>query len=123
MAEPTPTDLLEACIARVWNEHDGDRRLAAIADIYHIEATIYEPARAVTGHGAISDVVGGVLADMPPGFRFEISGPALGHHGVAVARWHGGPPGETIVSGADTVRVLDGKIHEHWFFFDPAPAG
>lgn len=120
MAEPTPTELLEASIARVWNERDDARRLVAIDEIYHRDARIYEPERSVTGHQAISDVVAGVLADMPPGFRFEVVGPTLGHHGVAVTRWHGGPPGETIVSGADTARVVDGKIHEHWFFFDPA---
>lgn len=117
MAEAS--DLLEASIARVWNEHDDARRLAAIDELYHPDATIYEPERAVTGHRAISDVVAGVLADMPPGFRFEVSGPALGHHGMATARWHGGPPGEVIVSGADAARIKDGMIHEHWFFFDP----
>lgn len=120
MADPTVTELLDASIARVWNEHDADRRLAAIGEIYHAEAIIYEPARAVTGHDAISDVVGGVLADMPPGFRFDIDGATLGHHGVAITRWHGGPPGQIIVRGADTARIVDGKIHEHWFFFDPA---
>ena len=117
MAEAS--DLLEASIARVWNEHDDARRLAAIDELYHPDATIYEPERAVTGHRAISDVVAGVLADMPPGFRFEVSGLALGHHGMATARWHGGPPGEVIVSGADAARIKDGMIHEHWFFFDP----
>lgn len=119
MTDPIETGLLEAAIARVWNEHDDARRLAAIRDIYHPQAAIYEPERTVTGHQAISDIVRNVLADMPPDFRFEVTGPALGHHGVAVARWHGGPPGEIIVSGADAARVKDGQIHEHWFFFDP----
>jgi len=112
-------DLLHASIERVWNERDDRVRLAAIGEIYHSEATIYEPARAVTGHQAISDVVAGVLADMPPGFRFEIDGPDLGHHGVATARWKGGPPGEVIVSGVDVAREKDGKIIEHYFFFNP----
>ena len=120
MAEPTPTDLLEAAIARVWNERDDTVRLASIDELYHPEARIYEPERSVTGHAAISDIVAHVLADMPPGFRFEVVGQALGHHGVAVARWRGGPPGETTVTGADSARIVDGKIHEHWFFFDPA---
>jgi hypothetical protein len=120
MGERTVTELLEASIARVWNERDDAVRLAAIDDIYHLEARIYEPERVVTGHDAISQVVAGLLADMPPGFRFEVTGPTLGHHGVAVTRWHGGPPGQVIVSGADAARMVDGKIHEHWFFFDPA---
>ena len=120
MTEPIATELLEAAIARVWNEHDGEKRLAAIDEIYHAAARIHEPERTVTGHAAISDVVAGVLADMPPGFRFEVTGPTLGHHGVAVARWQGGTPGQVIVSGADVARIEDGKIHEHWFFFNPA---
>src|SRR5205823_236494 len=103
-----------------WNERDGARRLAAMADIYAPDAVIYEPDRRVTGHAAISDVVGGVLADMPPDFRFEVTGPTLGHHGVAVTRWHGGSPGKPMVSGTDAARVADGRIQEHWFFFDPA---
>ncbi|WP_277967657.1 nuclear transport factor 2 family protein [Sphingomonas echinoides] len=120
MNDVIATGLLEASIERVWNERDGDKRLAAIAEIYHPEARIHEPERSITGHGAISDTVAAVLADMPPGFRFEVTGPTLGHHGVAVTRWQGGPPGQVIVSGADAVRIVDGKIHEHWFFFDPA---
>ena len=123
MADPTEAELLEASIARVWNERNAGRRLAAIGEIYHPDAHIHEPTLSVTGHSAISDVVAGVLADMPPGFRFELVGAPLGHHGVAVTRWKGGPPGQTIVSGADAASIRDGKIYEHWFFFDPAPGG
>ncbi|SEJ81458.1 SnoaL-like domain-containing protein [Sphingobium sp. AP50] len=119
MADPIEVQLLNASIERVWNEHDDVLRLAAIGEIYHPSATIYEPARPVTGHEAISEVVAGVLAGMPPGFRFEVTGPTLGHHGVSVTRWEGGPPGEVTVSGADAVRVADDKIIEHYFFFDP----
>jgi hypothetical protein len=120
MADQSVTELLEASIARVWNEHADQRRLTAIGEIYHPEAIIYEPERSVTGHLEISAVVAGVLADMPPGFRFEVIGHTLGHHGVAVTRWQGGPPGQIIVSGADAARIVDGRIHEHWFFFNPA---
>ena len=122
MSELLETSLLNASIERVWNERDNARRLIAIGEIYHPDATIYEPARPVRGHQAISDVVATVLADMPEGFRFIVTGPTLGHHGVAVTRWEGGPPGQVTVSGADAVRVADGKLIEHYFFFDPPPA-
>ncbi|WP_420136583.1 nuclear transport factor 2 family protein [Sphingomonas sp.] len=122
MADPDITQLLDASIARVWNEHDDEQRLRAMADIYHVDARIYEPTRMVTGHEAISKVVAGVLADMPPGFRFEVTGPTLGHHDMVVTRWQGGPPGQVIVKGADAARIVDGRIHEHWFFFEPAAA-
>jgi hypothetical protein len=120
MADQSITELLEASIARVWNERDDRQRLTAIDEIYHRDAIIYEPERSVAGHAEISAVVAGVLADMPPGFRFDLIGHTLGHHGVAVTHWQGGPPGQIIVSGADAARIVDGKIHEHWFFFNPA---
>jgi hypothetical protein len=120
MADTPVTDILIASIARVWNERDDVTRLQAIREIYHPDARIYEPERSVSGDEAISAVVAGVLADMPPGFRFEVTGPTLGHHGVAVTRWQGGPPGQVMVSGTDAVRIVDGRIHEHWFFFNPA---
>jgi len=120
LSEAPEVDLLHASIQRVWNERDHAIRLAAIDEIYHTDAIIFEPARAVSGHKAISEVVASVLADMPPGFRFEIDGPGLGHHGVATARWKGGPPGAITVTGVDVVREKDGKLIEHYFFFDPA---
>jgi hypothetical protein len=120
MTEMTDSDLIEASITRVWNERDDERRLAAIGEIYGLDATMYEPARPVSGHEAMSQLVAGVLADMPPGFRFVVTGPALGHHGMFVARWQGRiPTGEVIVSGSDAARVEDARIQEHWFFFDP----
>jgi len=120
MADASEVALLDAAIARVWNEHNEVARMAAIREIYHPDARIYEPERTICGDQAISAVVASVLADLPPDFRFEIVGSTLGHHGVAVTRWRGGPPGQTIVSGADAARIVDGQIHEHWFFFDPA---
>ena len=119
MSQVPEIELLEESIVRVWNERDADRRLLALEDLYHQDATIYEPARTVTGLGAISDVVGEVLAGMPPGFKFRVIGPTLGHHGVSVTRWEGGPPDTVIVSGSDVVRARDGKIFEHFFYFDP----
>jgi len=121
MTLPIESRLVEDSINRVWNEHDDARRLEVMREIYHADAVIFEPSRAVTGHQAISDVVRGVLRDMPPGFTFRVVGPTLGHHGVATTRWEGGPEGTVIVSGADVVRVKDGLLIEHYFYFDPQP--
>lgn len=113
--------LLEESIERVWNERDDARRLEAMRTIYHADAVIFEPSRSVTGHGPISDVVRDVLKDMPKGFTFRVVGPTLGHHGVATTRWEGGPPGQIIASGVDVVRVKDGLLIEHYFYFDSKP--
>jgi hypothetical protein len=89
MSMLTGIELLEGCIRRVWSEHDDARRRAAIEELYRPDAVIYEPTRAVSGHQEISDVVRGVLKDMPEGFRFEIIGPSIEHHGMAITRWNG----------------------------------
>lgn len=120
MSESPELEILHATIERVWNEYDDAKRLAAIGDLYHRDAQIFEPARAVTGHQAISDVVKGVLADMPQGFTFKVLPGGHGHHGIATAQWTGGPGDQVIVSGADVARIADGKVIEHYFFFDAA---
>jgi len=121
MTLPIEARLLEDSINLVWNERDDTRRLEVMREIYHPEAVIFEPSRSVTGHQAIADVVRDVLKDMPPGFRFRVVGPSLGHHDVATTRWEGGPDGKVVVSGADVVRVKDGLLVEHYFYFDPQP--
>lgn len=120
MSLPIEVQQLEASIRRVWNERDEVRRLAAIQEIYHPQAVIFEPQRTAVGHDAISQVVAGVLADMPEGFTFRARGPTLGHHRVAITRWEGGPGNQVIVSGSDVARVEGGLIVEHYFYFDPA---
>ena len=113
-------DLLEASIDRVWSERDDERRLNAIGEIYADDATMYDPARPVSGHAEMSKLVAGVLADMPPGFRFVVTGPTLSNRDMYLARWEGRTPdGALIVSGSDAARIVDGKIKDHWFFFDP----
>jgi hypothetical protein len=90
LSEALEVELLHASIQRVWNERDDAARLAAIDEIYHSDATIFEPARAVSGHQAISEVVAGVLADMPPGFplrnRWAGPGPSRRCYGAVERR-------------------------------------
>jgi hypothetical protein len=121
MSKPTGIELLEGSIQRVWNEHDDTKRLKAIGELYHPNGTIFEPQRAISGHQQMSDVVRGVLLDMPPGFRFEVIGPSLEHHGIAITRWRGVVGNEVTVSGSDVLRYVDGLIVDHFFFFDPKP--
>ena len=114
-------EIVEASLERVWNERDDTRRLAALAELYRRDAVLYEPDNVVTGIDAISATVARVLAELPSGFRFAIAAPPVGHHGLAVARWQGGPDGTVIVTGSDVARIEDGQIAELHVFFDPAP--
>ncbi|MCJ8143753.1 nuclear transport factor 2 family protein [Ancylobacter sp. A5.8] len=113
--------LLETNLDEVWNERDPARRLAALSRLYHPDAVLYEPDREVTGHEAISETVGALLGQLPEGFRFEPVATPLEHHGLALARWRGGPPGQVIVTGSDVARVADGLITELHVFIDPPP--
>ncbi|WP_051081098.1 nuclear transport factor 2 family protein [Asticcacaulis benevestitus] len=121
MSELPEIELLPASIERVWNERNDDRRLEAIKALYAPDCVVYEPGRPISGHEAMSKVVAGLLGDMPSGFRFETVGPIVGHHGVSTTRWQGGTPGNVTLTGADVIRVKDGLIVEHYFFFDPKP--
>ncbi|RYE90455.1 MAG: nuclear transport factor 2 family protein [Myxococcales bacterium] len=121
MPELSPLDLVEASLVRVWNERDESRRMAALQEIYQPGAVLHDPDNVVTGLEAISRTVAGLLAKMPPGFRFEVVGRPSGHHGLAVARWQGGPPGQVVVTGSDIARVSGGLIAELHVIID-APA-
>ena len=57
MAEIDYNQLMQNNIARVFNERDADRRLAAIRGLYAEDATLYEPQDSATGHAAINDAV------------------------------------------------------------------
>jgi hypothetical protein len=118
MSDATVTQIIEANLNEVWNERDDARRLAALRRLYHPDAVLYEPENVVTGHEAISRTVAAVLASLPDGFRFTVVGAPVGHHGLAVARWQGGPPVQVIVTGSDVARIVSGQITELHVFFD-----
>lgn len=110
-------------VSAVWDYGGGVAPVRSRADAYPPMLARRQVLAGISALVAIGGVsFAAVLADMPEGFRFVVTGPTLGHHGVAVTRWEGGPPGQVTVSGADAVRVADGKLIEHYFFFDPPPA-
>lgn len=111
--------LMRANLARVFNERDSAKRLAAIDELYAEDAVLYEPDKVVTGHGAISDVVTALLASLPPDFAFTATGPALGHHGIGHLRWQAGPRnGPVAVRGMDIVHFKEGRIHSLYVFLE-----
>ena len=113
--------LMQANLARVFNERDAGKRTRAIAELYAEGAVLYEPPdMAAEGHAAISEAVTGLLASLPPDFAFTATGPALGHHGLGRLRWQAGPPnGPVAVNGMDVARFRDGRIHSLHVFIEP----
>lgn len=118
-----PDYLLRANLNRAFNERDADRRAAAIAELYVTDPVMYEPDSIVQGRAAISDVAGNLLMQFGPDFVFVPGAPAVGHHGLAVLRWHAGPrDGPPAVTGTDAAEIVDGRIARLWVLLDPPPA-
>src|SRR5882724_7276557 len=94
--------LMQANLVRVFNEHDADRRRAALHDLYTEDATLYDPDTVAAGRDAISGAVGALLASLPPDFVFTPAGHAVGHNEVGRLFWRAGSPGgPVVVTGTD----------------------
>ena len=118
--EPNYNQLLHANLERVFNERDAARRDAAIAELFADNPVMYEPTAIVQGRKNISDVAGNLLAQFGPDFTFVPDGPAVGHHGFAVLRWHAGPKGGPVaVTGADAAEIEDSRIVRLWVLLNP----
>ncbi|UUZ71170.1 nuclear transport factor 2 family protein [Polaromonas sp. P1(28)-8] len=115
--------VLQANLERVFGEHDADRRIEAIRELYAEGAVLYEPHASVSGHAAISEAVTVLLASLPPHFVFRAAGPAVGHNGVGRLQWRAGPPdGPVAVTGTDVALFDNGLIRSLHVFLDPIGA-
>lgn len=75
--------LMQANLARVFNERDPAKRIDAIGELYAQDTVLYEPDTSVTGHASISDTVAALLTSLPLDFTFT----ALGYHNTGRLRW------------------------------------
>ena len=114
-AEPDYEWLMRANLERVFNERDAAKRATALADVFVDEPVMYEPTDVVRGRAAIANVVGKLLEQFGPTFRFTPLGIAVGHHGLGLLQWQAGPDGGPIVvTGADVAEIVDGRIARLW---------
>ena len=105
--------LMQANLARVFNERDAGRRIVAIREIYAEDAVLYEPDAAAKGHAAISEAVTELLSHLPPNFVFSAAGQAIGHHSIGRLKWSSGPPdGPGRFDVAQFYRQLRGDQHD-----------
>jgi hypothetical protein len=115
--------LMQANLARVFNERDAALRIVAIRELYAEDAGLYEPDTSAKGHAAISEAVTALLAHLPPNFVFSAAGPAIGHHNIGRLKWRAGPPeGPVAVNGMDVAHVEKGRIHSLYVFLEPTGA-
>ena len=121
VADATDLDaLMQANIARVFNERNSDRRRAALSELYTEDATLYDPEIVATGWEAISGAVDNLLLSLPPDFVFTAAGHAVGHNGAARLFWRAGPPdGPVAITGTDVAHIEDGRIKLLYVFVDP----
>ena len=77
------------------------------------------------GQAAVSDRVGRILGESPPGFAFSLVGPAEVIHDLGRLRWQTGPAGAPpVASGTDVAVFANGKIRTLYTFIEtPVAAG
>lgn len=119
--EPDYDHILRSNLQRVFNERDPDRRASALAELFVDDPVMFEPDGVVHGRKGISAVAGRLLDQFGSSFRFTPDGAAVGHHGLAVLRWHAGPEGGPVaVTGADAAEFVGAKITRLWVLIDRA---
>jgi hypothetical protein len=116
-----PAELAADYIA-LWNERDGARRAAILAERWTVDATYIDPLARVAGRGEIAGLIGTVQAQYPV-FRFAPVGSADGHGEFARFSWSFGPEnGEAVAKGTDFVRRDGDCIAAVTGFLDASPA-
>ncbi|GAA1860580.1 nuclear transport factor 2 family protein [Pseudonocardia ailaonensis] len=115
------TDIVNEYLT-TWNTTDDAARAEAVAAVFTEDARYVDPLADVTGHAAITALIGGVHQQFP-GFTFTPVGAADAHHDVVRFRWGLGPQGvEPPVIGADGVTLAeDGRITQVIGFLDKLP--
>jgi hypothetical protein len=106
-----------------WNETDAGARRARVAELWGEDGTYIDPLAEVTGHDAISELIGAVQAQAP-GHVFRLVDGVDAHHNVARFRWKLVPAdgGESVAIGFDVaVTNEDGRIGSVVGFLDKAP--
>lgn len=122
VASDRTSELLLRNLMDVFDERDGDRRRATIAELWTPDALFVDPEGRFTGHAAIEETVA-TLRDRTPGWRFNATGTARLHPGGGELTWSYGPPEDPQrVTGTDVVVVRDGRIAALYTVLNTPPA-
>jgi hypothetical protein len=119
-AAPTSLEqLMERNVSEVFSERDPGQRRRAIAELYAEDCASYDENGESIGQAAISDQVGRILDESPPGFAFSQVGPAEVIHDLGRLRWQSGPAGAPpVLSGMDVAVFANGKIRALYTFIE-----
>jgi hypothetical protein len=107
---------MERNVSEVFGERDPARRERAIAELYAEDCALYDAEGQSIGQSAMSDRVGRILDESPPGFAFSLVGRAEVIHDLGRLRWQiGAPP---VLSGMDVALFANGKIRALYTFIE-----
>ena len=115
--------LMERNVSEVFGERDPGRRGHAIAELYAEDCALYDAEGESIGQAAVSDRVGRILDESPPGFAFSLVGRAEVIHDLGRLRWQTGPTGAPpVLSGMDVAVFANGKIRTLYTFIETPSA-
>ena len=118
-ATTTLGHLMERNVSEVFSERDPGRRRRAIAELYAEDCAFYDAEGESISQAAVSDRVGRILDEAPPGFALSLVGPAEVIHDLGRLRWRTGPAGAPpVLSGMDVAVFADGKIRTLYTFIE-----
>jgi hypothetical protein len=110
---------MERNVSAVFGERDPGRRRRAIAELYAEDCALYDAEGESIGQAAVSDRVGRILDESPPGFAFSLVGRAEVIHDLGRLRWQTGPAGAPpVLSGMDVAVFANGRIRALYTFIE-----
>jgi len=111
--------LMERNVSEVFDERDPGRRGRAIAELYAEDCALYDADGQSIGRAAVSDRVGRILDESPPGFAFRVVGPAEVIHDLGRLRWESGAAGAPpVLSGMDVAVLANERIQTLYTFIE-----
>jgi len=115
---------MERNVSEVFGERDPGRRGRAIAELFAEDCALYDVDGESIGQAAISDRVGRILDESPPGFAFSLVGRAEVIRDLGRLRWQTGPAeAPPALSGMDVAVFADGKIRALYTFIEMPGGG
>lgn len=116
--------LLVRNLLEVFNERDEAKRLSIIKSLYTEGAVFYEADgdQPIQGHEPISRKVAEVLATLPPGATFRVTGIPTVNHNLGRMSWELELGGSVLASGMDVGIFAGEQIEALYLFIDPPPA-
>ena len=111
--------LLRALVLDVFDEHDPDKRAAAIERVFTPDCEFSDPYGAYRGHAEVEQVVVNLHARFS-GFRFHLTSEPQAIVNGGRITWSLGPPeAPATVRGTDVAMMRDGRIAVLLTLMDP----